>query len=85
MALALQARHMGWHSHAMGGFDRDRLRAALKLPESFSLHAVVALGKRGEAAQLPDALREREVPSPRRPLVDLMAEATVDGTAAWHR
>lgn len=66
--LALAARMKGWATHAMGGFDHAKMAEALSLPEGHGLHAVVALGKEGDASQLPEALRAREVPSLRRPL-----------------
>ena len=72
--LALQAQALGWHTHAMGGFDRDRLRTALGVPETHALQAMVAIGRLGDAATLPEALRAREVPSPRRPQTEWAAE-----------
>lgn len=69
--LALQAHLSGWVAHAMGGFDQDALRAAIAVPEGFALHCVVALGRHGDPADLPEALRAREVFSPRRPIADL--------------
>lgn len=69
--LALQAHLSGWVAHAMGGFDQDALRAAIAVPDGFALHAVVAVGRHGDPADLPEALREREVFSPRRPIAEL--------------
>ena len=69
--LALQAHLSGWVAHAMGGFAHDTLRAALQVPQGFALHAVVALGRHGDLHSLPDALRAREVYSPRRPIAEL--------------
>jgi nitroreductase len=69
--LALQAHMSGWASHAMGGFDRAAMAAAVKLPEGHVLHAAVAIGKQGEASSLPEALQAREVPSPRLPLSEI--------------
>lgn len=66
--LALGARMKGWATHAMGGFDHAKMAEALSLPEGYGLHAVVAVGRAGDAANLPEALRAREVPSLRRPL-----------------
>lgn len=66
--LAVAAHQAGWATHAMGGFDHSKMAEALALPEGHVLHAVVAIGRRGDAAQLPEALRAREVPSTRRPL-----------------
>ncbi|WP_442109105.1 nitroreductase family protein [Pseudomonas sp. NUPR-001] len=72
--LALQASISGWHTHGMAGFDQELTRKALKIPEGYDLHAVVAVGKLGDKASLAEALQAREMPSPRRPLSELAAE-----------
>lgn len=71
MSLALQARTMGLFAHAMGGFSKDRLSAAIHLPEGHTLHCVIAVGEQGPADALPEELREREKPSRRKPLSEL--------------
>lgn len=68
MSLALQAHLSGWAAHGMGGFDAAVAAKALGLPEDHVIHAVVAIGRTGDPASLPEALRPREVPSPRLPL-----------------
>ncbi|MDP3196309.1 nitroreductase family protein [Tabrizicola sp.] len=75
MSLALQARAMGLAAHAMGGFDKDKLAAAVGLPDGHTLHCVVAVGEQGSAEALPEDLRAREKPSGRKP----MAEIAVHG------
>lgn len=72
--LALQASLLGWYAHGMGGFDNAALRQALNVPEDYAIHAVVAVGKLGDKAQLPEALQQREGPSPRQPLSAMVAE-----------
>ncbi|MEJ6005654.1 nitroreductase family protein [Paucibacter sp. AS339] len=74
MSLALQAHHAGWVAHAMGGFDAARLRQALAVPEDHQLEAVVAIGKPGDKALLPEALQAREEASTRKPLAEIVAE-----------
>lgn len=71
MSLALQAQSMGLVAHAMGGFDKVALAAAVALPEGHTLQAVVAVGEQGPAEALPDGLREREKPSGRKPLAEI--------------
>jgi nitroreductase len=66
--LALQAHLTGWVAHAMGGFDASKAAAAVNLPKDYVIHAIVAVGRRGERASLPEALHAREVPNARRPL-----------------
>lgn len=72
--LALQATLKGLITHAIGGFDRDKARELLKVPADYELHAVVALGYKGDKERLPEMLQEREQPSPRKPLSDVVIE-----------
>lgn len=73
MSFALQAHLAGWQTHAMAGFDQDRARAAFRLPDDYSINAIVAIGKQGEASTLPEALQGREAPNARHPLSDLIS------------
>ena len=52
----------------MGGFDAAALGQSLMLPEEYVLHAVVALGHRGDVEMLPERLQSREAPSDRMTL-----------------
>lgn len=72
--LSLQANLLGWHTHAMAGFDAAQARSQLGIPDEFALEIVVAIGKLGDKANLPETLRAREIPSPRRPLNELVGE-----------
>ena len=71
MSLALQAHSRGLAAHAMGGFDKDTLSAAIVLPEAHTLHCVVAVGEQGPAEALPEDLRAREKPSGRKIVADI--------------
>jgi hypothetical protein len=42
------------------------------LTDRFATQALIALGHPASADSLPEPLREREVPSPRKPLSELM-------------
>ncbi|MBB3110085.1 nitroreductase [Paenibacillus phyllosphaerae] len=68
--LALQARLLGLSTRAVGGYDRIKARETLQVPDNIELHAIIALGYRGEAEQLDAALQEREKPNSRRPLAE---------------
>lgn len=72
--LALQAQHAGWRTHAMAGFDKEKTRELLGIPADYEIQAAVAIGRQGDRDTLPDGLREREVPSQREPLQNLVAE-----------
>ncbi len=72
--MALEATRKGLSTHAMTGFDFDKAREVLQIPEGYELQALVALGYRGEKEQLPEALQEREQPSPRRAIEESLFE-----------
>jgi nitroreductase len=65
--LSVQAQHEGLHTHQMGGFDGEALKAAFGLGDTLQVVSVIALGVPGDVDVLPDALREREV-APRQRL-----------------
>jgi nitroreductase len=67
--LALQATHLGLHTHSMGGYDQAKARAAFGIPEDYDMGAVTAIGYFGGLDSLDDSLREREAaPRTRKPL-----------------
>jgi hypothetical protein len=63
----------------MGGFDPAKLRQTLAVPEGIALHAVVALGRQGDPATLPEGLRSREAPNGRRPLSEVAGRGGFTG------
>ena len=72
MALALQARKLGLHAHAMAGFSRQKAYEILAVPpEDYDIMAAVAVGRRGDAQMLPDDVAAREQPSDRKPLSEV--------------
>ncbi len=76
MSLALQAGTMGLVTHGMRGFDQDALRAALAVPAVYDSPAVIAVGSPGQLEALPDKLKEREVPSGRKALEEIVYAGT---------
>ncbi len=72
--LALQGAAMGLVVHGMAGFDRDRARSELSVPDDYAVEAMIALGKPGDVADLPESLREREAPSGRTPVEKIICE-----------
>ena len=66
--LALQAQLSGWHAHAMAGFDGARVRSELAVPTAYDIHAVVAVGRRGDKSLLPEAFQAAETPNGRKPI-----------------
>ena len=74
--LALQGARMGLVVHGMQGFDYDRARTALAIPDGYQVEAMAAVGRPGDPADLPEKLRERETPNDRRPLSQTVCEGT---------
>jgi nitroreductase len=72
--LALQATLSGLVVHGMQGFDYDRARQVLRVPEGYTVEAMVAIGKPGNREDLPERLRQREVPSGRKQLAEIVFE-----------
>jgi nitroreductase len=72
--LALQGWLKGLVVHGMQGFDFDRARTALNIPEAYSVDAMAAVGRPGDPSVLPAELRDREWPSDRRKLEQTICE-----------
>jgi nitroreductase len=72
--LALQATMLGLVTHGMQGFDYERARTELHIPEGFRVEAMIAVGHPGDPAQLPEKMREREAPSGRKTLSEITCE-----------
>ncbi|MCR2804675.1 nitroreductase family protein [Paenibacillus soyae] len=80
--LAFQARLLGLSTRAIGGFEHDVARETLGTPDHIALHAVIALGYRGEADALDESFREAEKPNGRRPLADSLLPIPTGGEEA---
>jgi nitroreductase len=63
--LALQATSLGYHAHAMAGIHTGLSRSSLVVPDRYCVEIAIAIGRRANASQLPQALQARELPSHR--------------------
>ena len=79
MSLALQAQMLGYHAHAMGGVHHDKTAEIYDIPASYRLEVGIVIGKRGDAAVLPETLQAREGASPRKPLAEIAREGEFPG------
>jgi nitroreductase len=71
--LMLQAIAIGLHAHAMAGFDHEKAREVLGIPEDFAVGAAVAVGYEGSPDQLIERYRHIEVAKrQRKPLSELV-------------
>jgi len=72
--LALEATSRGLATHAMQGFDYDKAKVDLEVPENFDVMAMIAIGKRGQKESLPSNLQKNEYPTDRKPLEEIVME-----------
>jgi nitroreductase len=79
VSLALQGSQNGLVIHGMQGFDYDRAKKVLNIPDGYQVEAMIALGKQGKKEDLPDYLQEREFPSSRKTTAELAMEGSFKG------
>ncbi len=72
--LAIQATSQGLVTHAMQGFDYDKAKKDLQIPDEYEVMAMVAIGKKAPKERLSPELQQRETPSDRKPLDEIIME-----------
>jgi len=72
--FALQASLKNLVVHGMEGFDYEKAKTALKIPDDFRVEAMAVIGKPGKKEDLPERLQERETPNDRRSLSEIAIE-----------
>lgn len=72
--FALQGSHMGLVVHGMQGLDYDKAKDLLAVPDEYEVMAMAAVGKPGRKEDLPETLQQREEPSTRKPLAEIVCE-----------
>src|SRR3989344_2665269 len=72
--LALEASSRGLVAHGMEGFDYEKARKDLEVPDDYDIAAMIAIGKKGKKDFLPEELQKIETPSNRKPLKDIIME-----------
>lgn len=72
--LLLQAAAMKLVGHGMAGFDRDKARSSLNVPDDYAVEAMIAVGHHGDPNDLPEQMRAGETPSGRRPIAEIACE-----------
>jgi nitroreductase len=72
--LALEATRRELVAHGMEGFDYARAKTELSIPDDFEVHAMIAIGRRAPAENLPEKYRAMEHPNSRRPLREIVFE-----------
>jgi nitroreductase len=70
--LMLEATALGLHAHAMAGFDHDKARKEIGIPDDYDIGAAIAIGYLGDPDQLPEQVRKLEVAKrQRKPLAEI--------------
>lgn len=59
--LSMQATQFGLNVHQMGGFDRQKTIESLNIPETHEPIVIMAIGYLGDAENLSENLKQREV------------------------
>ena len=77
--FALQGFRQGLVVHGMEGFDYERARTELRIPDEFEIEAMAAIGKPGAKELLPEKLRARESPNDRRKVSESVFEGPFRG------
>jgi len=78
-SVICQAMKLGYHAHGMEGFDKEKAVEVLGIPEGYRVEAAAAIGRIADKSTLPDDLREREVPSKRKPVSEIAFEGKFTG------
>ena len=79
--LAMQASINGLVTHGMSGFDYDRAKTVLNIPDGYTVEAMIAIGKPGPLEVLPPDLQEGEKPSDRKKVGEFVFEGMF---GEWH-
>lgn len=72
--LALQGSMMGLVVHGMSGFDYEKARMLLNIPDYCTIEAMCAIGMPGDVNELPEYMQKMEKPSDRRPIKEMSCE-----------
>jgi nitroreductase len=71
--LTLQATELGLYVHQMAGFDAEKARQLLEIPEGYEPAAMMAVGYLGDPGSMQEAPREHARPPRARKPLDALA------------
>jgi len=74
--LALQGFANGLVAHGMEGFDYNKAKTVLHIPDGYTVEAMCAIGRPGKKEDLPQKMQEEEKPSDRKPITEFAFEGT---------
>ena len=76
MSLAVEANARNIIAHGMQGFDYEAIKKELHIPDFYTVEAMIAIGKKGKEEDLPPEVREKEIPSTRKPLEQIVSRGS---------
>ena len=59
--LSIQAAELGLQMRQMGGFDHEKVKQNLNVPDSYLMGSMIAVGHPGDSDLLPEKLKAREL------------------------
>jgi len=74
--FALQGSLLNLVVHGMQGFDYEKAKEILGVPDDYQVEAMIAVGKPGRKEDLPDYQQKREFPSSRKGIAEIAREGT---------
>ena len=74
--LALEASRRGLVAHGMQGFDYEKAREMLELPEEFEVEAMIAIGSQEDEEELDEDMRVE--PNGRKGLDEIISKGSFD-------
>ena len=72
--IALQASEMNLIAHGMAGYNGEIVKKELNINDDYEIGLMIAIGKLGKIEDLPEPLQEREKPSDRNKLEEMIFE-----------
>lgn len=72
--MFLQAFSMGLAMRGMQGFDYEKAREVLKIPQEYSVEALYAVGRKAPDEDLEEQYRLKDQPTDRKPVQDFVYE-----------
>jgi nitroreductase len=75
-SFLLQARIKNLVAHGMGGFDKDKAKKELNIPNDYTVEAMIAVGTQGNIEDLPERMQKSEKPNQRKPLKEIIMKGS---------
>jgi len=74
VSLAFQGSLKNLVVHGMQGFDYNKAKEVLHVPDDYQVEAMIAIGRHGKKEDLPDYQQEREFPKTRKSIDEFAME-----------